>query len=177
MVTIAVFVGSLRRSSVNLRLARELEALLPDGVAFRFADLDLPLYNFDLEADYPPAARALKDLVENADGVLFVTPEYNRSFPGVLKNAIDWASRPSKHNSFNGKPVAIAGASGALGTTQAQVHLRNVLLYLNTRLMGQPEMYVDVQRVHNEEGALTDEATTFFQSFVSALVSHVSPAQ
>lgn len=173
MTKIAVFVGSLRKESINKKLAKELESLLPEGTTFEYADINVPLYNNDDEAEYPASAQALKDLVEGSDGVLFVTPEYNRSYPGVLKNAIDWASRPWGTNSFDGKPAAIAGASGSLATTQAQLHLRNVLLYLNTKLMGQPEMYVDATRAHDEEGSLTPESVQFFQNFVDAFTTHV----
>jgi len=174
MTKIAVFVGSLRAESINKRLAQELEKLLPEGVTFEYADLNVPLYNQDLEANYPAEAQALKTLVESSDGVLFVTPEHNRSFPAALKNAIDWASRPWGTNSFNGKPAAIAGASASLATTQAQQQLRNVAIYLNTHLLGQPEMYIDVQRVHDEEGKLSPEAKESYQNFLTAFVAHIN---
>ncbi|MFZ2126262.1 MAG: NAD(P)H-dependent oxidoreductase [Candidatus Microsaccharimonas sp.] len=174
MTKIAVLVGSLRADSINQRLAKEVEALLPEGTTFAYADLNLPLYNQDLEADYPAEAKALKELVESADGVLFVTPEHNRSFPAALKNAIDWASRPWGTNSFDGKPAAIIGASNSLATTQAQQQLRNVALYLNTHLLGQPEMYIDVLRVHDEEGKLTPEATELYQKFIAAFTAHIA---
>jgi len=174
MTKIAVFVGSLRSESINKRLAQELEKLLPEGVTFEYADLNVPLYNQDLEADYPAEAQALKTLVESSDGVLFVTPEHNRSFPAALKNAIDWASRPWGTNSFNGKPAAIAGASASLATTQAQQQLRNVAIYLNTHLLGQPEMYIDVQRVHDEEGKLSSEAKELYQNFLTTFVAHIN---
>jgi len=174
MTKIAVIVGSLRKESINKQFAQELETLLPEGTTFEYADLNMPLYNHDLEADYPAEAQALKTLVESADGVLFVTPEYNRSFPGVLKNAIDWASRPWGTNSFDGKPAAIAGVSASLATTQAQAHLRNVAVYLNTKFMGQPEMYVDHQRAYNEEGVLTEESTERYQTFLDAFLKHVN---
>lgn len=174
MTKIAVFVGSLREGSINKQFAKDIEKLLPEGTTFEYADLNVPLYNGDLEADYPVEAQRLKDIVASADGVLFVTPEYNRSFPGVLKNAIDWASRPYGMNSFDGKPAAIAGVSGPLSTTQAQQALRNSLLYLNTKLMGQPEMYVDNQRVHDEDGQLTADAMEHYQRFVDAFLAHVA---
>jgi chromate reductase len=174
MTQIAVFVGSLRTGSINKRLAQELENLLPEGITFKYADLNVPLYNQDLETNYPAEATALKELVSESDGVLFVTPEHNRSFPAALKNAIDWASRPWGTNSFNDKPVAIAGASSSLGTTQAQQHLRNVVLYLNTHLMGQPEMYIDVQRVHDEEGKLSPEATELYEKFIATFIAHIN---
>lgn len=174
MTKIAVFVGSLRKESINRQFALELEKLLPEGVTFEYAEMNLPLHNTDLEANYPAVAQQNKDLVESADGVLFVTPEHNRSFTAVLKNAIDWTSRPWGTNSFAGKPVAIAGVSSSLATAQAQQQLRNVLLYLDTKLMGQPEMYVDHQRMYDEEDKLTPEAIERYQAFVAALTSHIN---
>lgn len=174
MTKIAVLVGSLSENSVNKKLAKGVESLLPEGVEFAYADLNLPLFNYDLESDIPKEPRALKELIESADGVLFVTPEYNRSFSGVLKNAIDWASRPYGTNSFDGKPAAIIGASMAPhGATQAQGSLRNTALYLNTKLLGQPEVYFDSSRGLNEDGTLTDGAAGVLQPFVDAFVAHV----
>ena len=174
MTRIAVLVGSLRHESKNVQYAKALEKLAPEGVTFHFANLDLPLFNQDLEADFPASAQALKDLLAQADGVLMVTPEYNRSFPGVLKNAIDWASRPWGANSFDGKPAAIVGVSGTLGTTQAQQQLRNVMVYLNTHLLGQPEMYINGGTAYAEDGTLTDEARTYAQNFLNTFVEHIS---
>lgn len=173
MTSIAVFVGSLRQESINGRYAKALEALLPEGVTFEYADLDVPLYNQDLEADFPAEAQALKDLVARHDGVLFVTPEYNRSFPAALKNGIDWASRPWGTNSFDGKPVAIVGVSGSLATTQAQQQLRNVLIYLNTKLLGQPEMYINAAMAFDESGQLTDEAAAYAKDFLNTFIAHI----
>ena len=173
MTNIAVFVGSLRADSINKRYTEQLEKLLPEGVSFQYADMNVPMYNQDLEADFPKEAQALKDLVEHSDGVLFVTPEYNRSFPAVLKNAIDWASRPWGTNSFDKKPAATLGVSGSLGTTQAQQQLRNVLVYLNTQLMGQPEMYINGAQAYAEEGILTDEAAAYARQFLETFVGHV----
>ncbi|MFT8639651.1 NADPH-dependent FMN reductase [Bifidobacterium sp.] len=174
MTSIAVLVGSLRRDSFNKSLADNIEKLAPAGVTFETADLNLPLFNQDLEADFPADAKALKDLIERSDGVLFVTPEYNRSFSGVLKNGIDWASRPWGQNSFNGKPAAIVGASlGALGTTQAQAALRNVLIYLNTEIMGQPEVYFNATTGLKEDGSVADDAKGFLTDFVNAFVAFI----
>lgn len=177
MTKIAVLVGSLRDGSSNKQFAHAVEKLLPEGVTFEFADLHLPLFNADLEASFPAEATKLKELIESSDGVFIVTPEYNRGYPGVLKNAIDWASRPWGSNSFDGKPAVIAGVSGSpLGTTQAQSQLRNVLLYLNTKLMGQPEAYLFASKALNEDGTLSDESKEFAQTFTNALVAHVQSA-
>lgn len=174
MTKIAVLVGSLSEGSVNKKLAKGIEGLLPEGVEFVYGDINLPLFDYELEADFPSKPQALKDLIEGADGVLFVTPEYNRSFSGVLKNAIDWASRPYGANSFNNKPAAIIGASASpLGTTQAQAALRNTAIHLNTKLIGQPEVYFDAGRGLGEDGALTDDAKGTIQPFVDAFVEHV----
>lgn len=174
MTKIAVLVGSLSEASINKKLAKNLAELAPEGVEFVFADLHLPLFDYELESAFPTEAQNLKTLIESADGVLFVTPEYNRSFSGVLKNAIDWASRPWGTNSFDGKPAGIIGASvSPLGATQAQQQLRNVAIYLNTKLLGQPELYVDAARAFNEDGSFTDDAKDMFQGYVDTLIAHV----
>jgi chromate reductase len=173
MTRIVVFVGSLRAESINRSYASLLEALLPEGVSFDFANLQLPLYSEDLEASFPAEAQAIKDKLRGADGVLFFTPEYNRSFTGVLKNAIDWASRPYGSNSFDGMPAAILGVSGSLGTAQAQQQLRNVLIHLNTKLIGQPEMYINKATTFTDTKQLTDDAKTFAEVFLSIFLKHV----
>jgi chromate reductase len=178
MTKIAVFVGSLRKQSINLSLAKAVEKLSPAGVEFVYADLNLPLFNQDLEADFPAKASELKTLVESADGVLFVTPEYNRSFPGVLKNAIDWTSRPWGKNSFASKPAAIIGAAlGALGTAQAQAQLRNVVYFLDMPLLGQPEVYLNAKTSFNPDGSLADNSVDFIRSFADTFISHVRAHQ
>jgi chromate reductase len=157
---IAVFVGSLQKDSHNKKVAKTLESLLPEGVEFAYVDINLPLFNQDLEADYPAAAQAAKDIVTSADGVLFVTPEYNRSVPGVLKNAIDWVSRPYGQSAFDGKPAGSIGASiGPVGTAVAQSDLRRIALFLNMKMMGQPEVYIanTMGMTFNEDGTLPDE--------------------
>jgi chromate reductase len=131
---------------------------------------DLPLYSPDYEADYPAVATALKDAIAAADAVLFVTPEYNRSIPGGLKNAIDWASRPYGKNSFTRKPSAVIGASpGALGTAIAQQHLRSLLGYCNSPQMNAPEAYIRfTPGLVSEEGRVTNESTeAFLRNFMS----------
>lgn len=176
MTKIAVIVGSLRNESYNQRFAELIEAALPSGVTFEYANISsLPLFNQDVEAShFPESATMLKELVEAADGIFVVTPEYNRGYPGVLKNAIDWASRPWGKNSFDGKPVAIAGVSiGALGTTQAQSQLRNVFVYLNTKVMGQPEAYINGPEFFADDGQPTEKAREFAEQYAAALVAHV----
>lgn len=142
--TIAVLVGSLRAQSYNRQLAQALAQLAGDKATFEFLEIgDLPLYNQDRDSDYPAEGTRLKQQLRAADAVLFVTPEYNRSIPGVLKNAIDTASRPYGDSAFAGKPAAIAGISvGAIGTALAQQHLRGVLAYLDMHVLGQPEIYL-----------------------------------
>lgn len=168
MTKIAVFVGSLRADSINKMLAKNLEALAPDGVEFDYIDLNLPLFNQDLETEYPVAAQRVKDQVEAADGVLFVTPEYNRSIPGVLKNAIDWASRPWGNNSFTGKPTGIVGASGgAVGTAVAQSDLRHICGFLGVKLMGQPELYfASATDKLDEQGIVVESSREFLRSYI-----------
>ncbi len=131
---------------------------------------DLPLYSYDYDADYPAEGRALKDALASVDAVLFVTPEYNRSIPGGLKNAIDWASRPPGQNSFTGKPSAVIGASpGKLGTALAQQSLRAVLGYCNSPQMNTPEAYIHLTPgVVTDDGEVTDVSTArFLQKFVA----------
>jgi chromate reductase len=142
--TIQVIVGSLRRDSFNKRLAHALTKLASAELQFDFVDIGaLPLYSQDYDSDFPQVARDFKKQIESADGLLFVTPEYNRSMPGVLKNAIDWGSRPWGTNSWKDKPAAICGISpGATGTALAQQHLRNTLAYLDVPTLGQPEVFL-----------------------------------
>lgn len=144
MSKIVVIVGSIRRDSINRKLAEALTKLAKPGTQFTFARIDdLPLFSQDLEPSPPASVIRLREEVRAADGVLILTPEYNRSIPGVLKNAIDWASRPYGKNAFDGKPTAALGTSqGAVGTAAAQQHLRSILAYLNVILMGQPEGYI-----------------------------------
>jgi chromate reductase len=145
--SILVVVGSLRRESFNRRLAGALEGLAPQSLRFERAQIgDLPLYNQD-DDDHPAEpVKRLKRAIAAADGLLFVTPEYNRSIPGVLKNALDHASRPYGQNAWAKKPAGVIGASpGAPGTSMAQQHLRNVLAYLDVPTLGQPEAFIQVK--------------------------------
>lgn len=176
MTKIAVFVGSLRKDSLNMKLAKDLEARAPEGVQFAYADIDVPLYSEDIEAaGYPAKAQALKDLVESADGVLFVTPEYNRSVPGALKNAIDWASRPYGANSFKGKPMGVVGASlNIAGTAVAQAHLRGIASFLEMKQLGQPEVYIPVtEDTFGETGAFSERWAKNLQGYIDAFVAWV----
>lgn len=155
-------VGSLRKGSFNKGLMEAARERLPEGVSLTVADIGrLPLFSEDLESDMPPAARTLKQQVERADAILIATPEYNYSVPGVLKNAIDWASRPYGKNSFNNKPVAIMGTSiGMLGSGRAQYHLRQMFVFLNMHPVNQPEIMLPfASQNFDSEGKLTNETT------------------
>ena len=134
--SVGYFVGSLSKASINRKLARALMQLAPQQLQMtEISFADLPLYNYDYDRDYPPAGKALKAAIAAVDAVLFVTPEYNRSIPGGLKNAIDWASRPDGQNSFTRKPSAVIGTSpGKIGTAVGQQHLRSILAFCNSPL-------------------------------------------
>ena len=144
---ILVVVGSLRRESYNRQLANAVMKMAPAELSFQQAKIDdLPLYNQDDDGSPAEPVKRLKNEVRTADGLLFVTPEYNRSVPGVLKNAIDHASRPYGQNAWAHKPAGIIGASiGAPGTSMAQQHLRNILAYLDVPTLGQPEVFIHVK--------------------------------
>ena len=165
MNTVAVLVGSLRRDSLNRQFAEAIGRLAADRLAFRFVEIgDLPLYNDDLWQDPPAAVLRMKREVEGADAVLFVTPEYNRSYSPAIKNAIDWGTRPWGQNSWEAKPSAVVGTSpGAIGTTAAQNHLKGILTVVDTVLMGQPEVYYSYNPEHfDADGNVIDEATKTF---------------
>lgn len=174
---IAVFVGSLREGSFNRQLARALERLGEDRLEFDRVDIgSLPFYNQDFDGDYPQEGIALKAQVRAADAVLFVTPEYNRSVPGVLKNAIDLASRPYGDSAFAGLPAAVIGASvGAIGTAMAQQHLRNILSYLDMAVMPQPEAYLQFKDgLVDADGRVTRQDTReFLEDFVDRFVEWI----
>ncbi|WP_144378761.1 NADPH-dependent FMN reductase [Mesorhizobium amorphae] len=172
MLKVTLLVGSIRRHSINDILAKALEKLAGRRMTFHRADLvSLPHYNDDLWSDPPESVLAFKTLVEASDAVLIVTPEFNRSIPGMLKNALDWGSRPWGNNSWARKPVAIAGASsGGIGTAVAQSHLRSILPILDCILLGQPEVYVQFRPdLLDEEFNVTDEQTrSFLDAFLSS---------
>lgn len=163
-IKVGVIVGSLAKASINRKLAGALEKLAPEGLEFSEISIDLPLYSYDYDADYPAAGRALKAAVEASDAILIVTPEYNRSIPGGLKNALDWASRPWGTNSFAGKPVAVIGTSpGAIGTAVAQAALRPVLGFLNVIQFNQTEVYLQFKPdLIGEDGAFANADTAKF---------------
>jgi chromate reductase len=176
-IKVAVFVGSLRMESFNRRLARAVEKLAPADFEFQHIRIDdLPLYSQDFDTAYPATATRLKKDVESADALLFVTPEYNRSIPGVLKNSIDIASRPWGTNSFAGKPGAVIGASiGSTGAALAQQHLRNVLTYLDVSTLAQPEVFIHFKdELIADDGTIgNDDTRKFLQGFVNDYVAWV----
>lgn len=174
---IAVVIGSLRRDSFNARLARALAGLAPENFRFQHVRIDdLPPYNQDDDAHQAEPVRRLKGEIAQAQGVLFVTPEYNRSIPGVLKNAIDHASRPYGQSVWAGKPAGIVGISvGAIGTALAQQHLRNILAYLDMPTLGQPEVFLQNKPgFFAEQGGIAAEDTRkFLQAFVDRFTEFV----
>jgi chromate reductase len=162
---IAVLVGSLRKESFNKKLAFALVRMAPQDLVFEHLAIgDLPLYNQDDDAHQAPAVVRLKTQIANAQGILFVTPEYNRSMPGVMKNAIDHASQPYGQNAWAGKPAGLIGISvGALGTSIAQQHLRNVLAYLDVPAMRQPEAFIQAREgLFDGAGGIAIESTRKF---------------
>jgi chromate reductase len=163
--TVGYFVGSLAKGSINRLLSKALVRLAPDGLRLTEIPIrELPLYCYDYDPDFPQVARAFKQAIAEVDAVLFVTPEYNRSIPGALKNAIDWASRPWGQNSFTRKPSAVIGTSpGALGTAIAQQNLRSVLSFCNSPQMNAPEAYIQYKEgLILEDGTVTNAKTEEF---------------
>jgi chromate reductase len=174
---VGYFVGSLSSTSINRELAEAAIRLAPEDLEFHEIPIrNLPLYSPDYDAKYPPEAVALKDAIHRSDAVLFVTPEYNRSIPGALKNAIDWASRPWGQNSFDHIPAAVMGASiGQIGTALAQQSLRAVLIFCNARQMTAPEAYIQyTPEIFPGKGEVTDESTkTFITTFMGEFRDHI----
>jgi len=177
---VGYLIGSLAKGSINRKLATALVRLAPpqlemSEISFR----DLPLYSYDYDADYPSVARNFKDSIVAVDAVLFVTPEYNRSIPGALKNAIDWASRPYGTNSFARRPSAVIGASpGAIGTAVGQQHLRSVLGFCNSPQMNAPEAYIQfTPGLVTDDGEVTNDSTAeFLRNFMNEFhifIAHV----
>ena len=176
MAKILVIVGSLRRDSFNRKLAEGLVKLGPAGCDFSFAEIgDLPLYNQDDDDNPAETVKRLKGEIKAADGVLFVTPEYIRSVPGVLKNAIDHASRPYGQSAWKDKPAGVIGASiGAIGSALAQQHLRNMLAYLDMPTLGQPEAFIHVKDgLFDDDGGIGKDSREFLQGWMDAYVAWV----
>src|SRR5688500_7711447 len=148
MYSVGYFVGSLAKASINRKLTRALVRVAPKELQLKEIPFsELPLYSYDYDADFPPVARAFKAAIATVDAVLFVTPEYNRSIPGGLKNAIDWASRPYGENAFTRKPSGVIGTSpGKIGTAVGQQHLRSILAFCNSPQMNSPEAYIQFKK-------------------------------
>lgn len=174
--SIAVIVGSLRQDSFNRQLATAIVKLAPSEFSFTHVQIgDLPLYNQDDDAHQADSVKRLKAEILAAQGLLFVTPEYNRSMPGVLKNAIDHASRPYGQSAWAGKPAGVLGASvGAIGTALAQQHLRNVLAYLDVPTLGQPEAFIQAKEgLFDENGNIGAASQQFLQTWMGHYVAWV----
>jgi chromate reductase len=173
---IAVIVGSLRQDSFNHKLANAIVKLAPQEFSFKQVQIgNLPLYNQDDDANPAESVKQLKTEITAARGLLFVTPEYNRSIPGVLKNAIDHASRPYGQSVWAGKPAGVMGTSiGAIGTAMAQQHLRNILAYLDVPTLGQPEAFIHVRDgLFDEAGNIGADSRKFLQNWMNHYVAWV----
>jgi len=175
--TVAVMVGSLRKDSLNHKLMKALEKLAEGRLQFHPLHIgDLPHYDDGLWADPPESVLRLKDRVEHSDAVLAITPEYNRSYPGIMKNAFDWATRPFGQNSWKGKPAAVTGTSpGAIGAAMAQARLKSDMLHMGMVMMSAPEAYIQWNPdAYAADGSVTDEKTAkFLQGFVDAFVDWI----
>lgn len=173
---IAVVVGSLRKDSFNRKLANAIVKLAPPEFVFRQLQIgDLPLYNQDDDANPAASVKRLKSEISASQGLLFVTPEYNRSVPGVLKNAIDCASRPYGQSAWAGKPAGVLGISpGAIGTALAQQHLRNILAYLDVPTLGQTEAFIqNKEGLFDAAGELAGDSRKFLQAWMDKYVAWV----
>jgi chromate reductase len=173
---IAVIIGSLRKDSFNRRLAEALAKLAPAEFAFKHIQIgDLPLYNQDDDDNQAPSVKRLKTEIAAATGLLFITPEYNRSIPGVLKNAIDHASRPYGKSAWANKPAGLLGVSvGAVGTALAQQHLRNILAYLDVPTLGQPEAFIQAKdELFEPDGSIGAASRKFLQHWIDSYVAWV----
>lgn len=184
---VGYFVGSLAKASINRKLAHALVKLAPSELQMREIPFgDLPLYSYDYDADFPPPARALKDALAQVEALIYVTPEYNRSIPGALKNAIDWASRPHGQNSLSRKPSAVIGTStGKIGTAIGQQHLRSILAYCNSPQMNSIEAYIQfTPGLITDDGEVTVDSTrdflrrymTEFAAFVQRVNTALKPS-
>jgi len=177
-MNIICVIGSLREKSLNRALFNTLKEIAPEGVVVGEAPIGgLAPFSEDEENPLPAPVASFKKIITSADGVIFITPEYNRSISGVLKNAIDWGTRPMGDNSWSGKNAAIMGATpGALGTAAAQAHLRSIVVHLGMRVMGQPEFYFGTaNKFLNEEGTSIKDETIRerVRKFLDAFVTHI----
>ncbi|MFO1175592.1 MAG: NADPH-dependent FMN reductase [Paracoccaceae bacterium] len=174
---VGYFVGSLAKASINRKLAKALVRLAPPELEMREIPFgDLPLYSYDYDADYPAVAKDFKAAIAEVDAVLFVTPEYNRSIPGGLKNAIDWASRPYGKNSFTRKPSAIIGTSpGAIGTAVGQQHLKTILSFCNSPMMNAIEAYIQfTPDLITDDGRVSAQTTEdFLRNYMKEFASFI----
>ena len=173
---IAVIVGSLRRDSFNRKLADAVVKLAPPEFSFKQVQIgDLPLYNQDDDSSPAESVKRMKAEIAAAQGLLFITPEYNRSIPGVLKNTIDHASRPYGQSVWAGKPAGILGVSvGAIGTSMAQQHLRNILAYLNVPTLGQPEAFIQAKaNLFDQSGNIGTDSKEFMQAWMDYYLAWV----
>lgn len=173
---LAIIVGSLRAESINKKLAEAIEAHLPEGSSVEWVNPDVPLFSEDLEPDnVPVSVQRISEQVSASDAVLFVSPEYNRSFSGVIKNAIDWLSRESLGYPLDGKKGAITGATpGSIGTAVMQSQLRPVLAHIGMDILPLPELFIGVPARMSDDGVLTEQADRTVVKFVSALEAHVN---
>ncbi len=175
--TVGYLIGSLAKESINRKFTNALIRLAPEQLEFKEISIaDLPLYSYDYDADYPEAGRTFKKAIESSDALLIVTPEYNRSIPGALKNAIDWASRPWGSNSFAHIPSGVIGTSpGAIGTAVGQQHLRSILSALNSPQMNAPEAYIQFKKDFlNDAGEIADPGTAkFLAGYLAAFHQHI----
>lgn len=171
-ITILGIAGSLRKASFNKSVLRAAQKLVPADALLEIFDLDgIPGFNQDEEKTPPATVAQLKSRAKAADAILFVTPEYNYSIPGVLKNAIDWASRPYGDSAWTGKPVAVMGASiGVIGTARAQYHLRQTFVFLDMDPVNQPEVMINAPKSLDEQGNLTDDKT---KELIAKLLQHL----
>lgn len=178
--TVAVLVGSLRKASLNRKVAQALGELAPSNLTLRIVEIgDLPLYNEDIDTDPPAAYKAFREQIKGSNALLFVTPEYNRSVPGALKNAIDVGSRPYGQSAFSGKPGAVVSVSpGAVGGFGANHHLRQSLVFLDVPCMQQPEAYIGgAATLFDEQGKLSEKARPFLQGFIDSFAKWVARHQ
>lgn len=175
---VGYFVGSLAKGSINRKLAMALTGFAPEGLTMEEIPFgNLPLYSYDYDADFPQVAKDFKAAIASVDAVLFVTPEYNRSIPGALKNAIDWASRPWGKNSFTRKPSAVIGTSpGKIGTAVGQQHLRSILSFCNSPQMNSPEAYIQfTPGLITDSGEVTDDTTAeFLRNYMVELQGYIT---